>query len=119
MKKNKYALAIPVLIIGLGVTWLLNALHIAPGIDWLWTGGLAVCGLLILAIGGLNKLTIVLGPFLLIGSVLSIFRQNGSLSVTIEMPVLFIVFGVLLLVAYLLPVPLPKFMQEDQSERNK
>ena len=115
MKTNRNGIVVPVLIIGLGVAWLLNVLHFVPGVNWLWTGGLGVCGILLVAIGGLNKLSVVLGPFLLIGSVLSVLRQTGRLSETIEMPVLFIVLGVLLLLAYLLPLPLPEFLQNDNS----
>ena len=116
MKKSKAGLLIPILGIGLGVAWLLTTLKILPGVDWVWTGGLGLCGILALALGGLNKFSVVVGPFLLIGSIFSVLRQTGKLAVDIELPILFIIFGVLLLAGYLLPLPLPDFLQPDNSK---
>jgi hypothetical protein len=62
-------LVVPVLVIVLGVTWLLNILKVLPGIDWIWTVGLAAVGVLTLLVGGINKLTVVVGPFLMVGSI--------------------------------------------------
>lgn len=115
MKKSRSGLLIPVLIIGLGVAWLLTTLKILPGVDWIWTGGLGLCGLLTLAVSGLNKFSVVVGPFLLIGSIFSVLRQTGKLAVDVELPVLFIIFGVLLLASYLLPLPLPDFLRPEDS----
>ena len=111
MQKSKSALAVPVLVITLGVAWLLTSLKVLPGVDWVWTGGLGICGILILAVSGFNKFSIVVGPFLLIGSVFSVLRQTGRFAVDIELPILFIIFGVLLLISYLAPLPLPDFLQ--------
>ena len=120
MKKSKAGLIVPLLVIGLGVAWLLTNLKILPGVDWVWTGGLGLCGILALALGGLNKFSVVVGPFLLIGSIFSILRQTGRLAADLELPILFIIFGVLLLLAYLLPLPLPEFLEpEDGPKGNK
>lgn len=116
MKKSRSGLLIPVLIIGLGVAWLLTTLKILPGVDWIWTGSLGICGILTLAVSGLNKFSVVVGPFLLIGSIFSVLRQTGKLAVDLELPILFIIFGVLLLAAYLLPLPLPDFLQPDDPK---
>lgn len=62
-------LVVPVLVIVLGVTWLLNILNVLPGIDWIWTVGLAAVGVLTLLVGGINKFTVVVGPFLMVGSI--------------------------------------------------
>ena len=62
-------LVVPVLVIVLGVTWLLNILNVLPGIDWIWTVGLAAVGVNTLLVGGINKLTVVVGPFLMVGSI--------------------------------------------------
>jgi hypothetical protein len=105
------SLFIPLLIIAVGVGWLLNALGVLPTVNWLWTGGLGACGALILIAGGINQLTVVCGPFLLIASVLSVLRQTGKLSVNIEYPILFIAFGALLLLTYALRIPPPKYLQ--------
>ncbi len=119
MKKTKAGLIIPILIIGLGVAWLLTNLKILPGVDWVWTGGLGLCGILTLALGGMNKFSVVVGPFLLVGSIFSILRQTGRLSVDLELPILFIVFGVLLLASYLLPLPLPDFLRPEDEPKDR
>ena len=77
MNTNKKGITISILIITLGVAWLLNILQFLPGVDWMWTGGLGVCGILVVTAGGLNKVTFVVSPFLFVGSILSILRQTG------------------------------------------
>jgi len=57
MTSNMKSLSAPILIITVGVGWLLTIHDIVPGVNWVWTLGLAVAGLLILAIGGVDKVT--------------------------------------------------------------
>jgi hypothetical protein len=108
-----------VLVIALGIAWLLNTLGVIPGVDWLWTGGLGVAGILVLAANGINKFSFVIGMFLLVSSVFSVLRQTGRLRADIEMPVLFIIFGVLLLLSLLLPLATPEFLREEQRDEKK
>lgn len=109
-KPSRGLLVLAVLIITLGVGWLLTALAVGPGIEWVWTLGLGAAGVLTFVLsGGLDKLSVVFGPFLLVGSVLSIFRQAGSLRIDIEVPILVIVLGALLLIAQMPFVPLPRW----------
>lgn len=113
--KGRVALAL--LIITLGIGWLLTAQGVGPGINWVWTLGLGIAGILVFVVsGGVDKLSIVIGPFFLIASVLSILRQTGQIKVDIEMPVLVIAVGALLLLAqwprvvaprWLIPLPRP------------
>jgi hypothetical protein len=110
---------IAVLVIALGVAWLLNILGVIPGVDWLWTGGLGVAGILVMAANGINKFTFVIGPFLLVSSVFSVLRQTGRFSANIELPVLFIIFGVLLLLSLLLPLATPEFLREEPQDEKK
>ena len=119
MGTRRSMIIVAVVIIGLGVAWLLNTLDVISGVDWLWTGGLGVAGILIMAAHGINKFTFVIGPFLLVSSVFSIFRQTGRLRIDIEMPVLFIIFGALFLLSLLLPLPTPEFLREEQSDKRK
>ena len=104
---NKAPLVIPVLIIVVGVGWLLTAQGVNPQINWIWTLGLGAIGILTFVVSGFDKVTIVLGPFLLLASLLSVLRQTGRLSLEIEVPVLVISIGVLLLVAQLPLIPKP------------
>jgi len=119
MNTSRKMIILAVLVIALGIAWLLNTLDVIPGVDWLWTGGLGVAGILIMAANGINKLTFVIGPFLLVSSVFSILRQTGRLRTDIEMPVLFIIFGVLFLLSLLLPLPTPEFLGEEPHDERK
>ena len=113
MGTSKSPLILALLIITVGVGWLLSALGIAPNIDWIWTLALGIVGLLVFVVsGGVDKLSIVIGPFFLIASVLSILRQTGRLAVNIEVPVLVIMTGVLLLVAQWKGIPMPRWVDK-------
>ncbi|HEY1598880.1 MAG TPA: hypothetical protein VGG64_04715 [Pirellulales bacterium] len=117
MHPNKLGLIVPILLITLGAGWLLTTVGVAPGIDWVWTLGLAIVGVLTFVIGGFDKVTVVLGPFFIIASLLSVLRQTDRLVVDTEVPVLVIVAGILLLVARLPVVPLPKWITADVHQR--
>src|SRR5690349_23481174 len=98
-------LVIPILLIVLGVGWLLTTLGIVPQVDWVWTLGVALVGILAFALGGFNKVTFVVGSFFLLASFLSILRQTGRLGIDIEIPVLVIGAGVLMLIALVRSIP--------------
>lgn len=114
MKSGK-RFVVPVLIILFGITWLLNVLQIIPGVDWIWTVGLAAVGILTLAVGGLNKLTVVIGPFFLATALSSILRQTGRLAIQHEIPILIIVLGVLLLLVQFVKLPMPAILKPDNQ----
>ena len=108
MRTNSRApLIIPVLIIVVGVGWLLTAQGFGPGINWLWTLGLGVIGILTFVLSGFDKVSVVVGPFFLLASVLSVLRETDGLRLDVEVPVLVIGIGVLMLVAQLPAVPKP------------
>src|SRR2546421_10827400 len=58
---NSKSLVASLLIIALGVAWLLNTLGIVSGVDWIWTMGLAIVGLIVLLIGRFNRHAFVVG----------------------------------------------------------
>jgi hypothetical protein len=113
MTSSKKTLLVPLIAIVLGTGWLLTAIDIAPRIDWVWTLALAGVGLLTLAMGGIDKVTVVVGPFFLVASCLSVLRQSGRLRVDVEVPVLVILAGVLMLVARCRAVPSPKWLLDE------
>jgi hypothetical protein len=113
MKPEKKTLLLPILLITVGTGWLLTTLGVAPGIDWVWTLGLAVVGLLTFALGGVDKVTIVIGPFFILASCLSILRQTGRLRLDVEVPILVIIAGVLLIIAQVPAIPIPKWFTQD------
>ena len=111
MNGSNKALAAPILIIALGVGWLLTTENIVPGVNWIWVVGLGVTGVLILA-ASIDKVTAVVGPFLIAATFFSLMRQTGRLSVDTEVPSLVIVFGTLMLLVKILPIPLPAWIVE-------
>lgn len=119
--RAKAPMALAVLMITVGVGWLLSVQGIGPGIDWIWTLGLAVLGFgVFIASGGIDKMSVVVGPFFLVASILSVLRQTDKLSVNTETPILVILVGVLLLVAQLQFIPPPKWFVptgKDDSSR--
>jgi hypothetical protein len=116
---DKKAAILPVLLITFGVGWLLTSLGLVPSIDWVWTLGIGVVGVLTLAFGGVNKFTVVIGLFLIISSGLSFLRQMGMLRFEIEAPLLVIVFGTLLLLAQLPTVPMPPWIIPERKGNEK
>lgn len=105
MQGKMQAVGVSLLVIAVGAAWLLNTMNIIPGVNWVWTIGLAGSGALLLMLGGVNKLTIVVGPFLIVASVLSLLRQRGTINMDQEVPYLVIALGVLLLVSSLSNLP--------------
>jgi hypothetical protein len=113
MMPDKTTLLLPILLITVGAGWLLATLGVIPGIDWVWTLGLAAVGLLAFALGGVDKVTLVIGPFYILASLLSVLRQTNRLSLDIEVPILVIIAGVLLLVVRSPAVPVPEWLIVD------
>jgi hypothetical protein len=112
-------LVVPVLVTVLGVTWLLNVLNVLPRVDWIYTVGLAAVGVLTLLVGGVNKLTAVVGPFLMVASICSLLRQLDALPVDREVPILTIVLGILMLIAQVLSLPLPEILKSEDVQEKK
>ena len=116
----KGPLVLAILIITIGVGWLLSARGYGPGIDWVWSLGLGVIGILTFVVsGGLDKLSVVLGPFFLVSSLLSILRQTGKFPLDTEVPVLVILIGVLLLLAQMKVIPKPKWLLPPGDNESK
>ncbi|MEQ8852472.1 hypothetical protein [Gimesia sp.] len=115
---NRKTLVIPLLIIAVGTGWLLTTLNVVPGLNWIWILGLAITGLTSLAVSGIDKSSVLIGPFFLIASTLSVLRQIGYVTFNIEIPILVIVIGCLLLIARSPSIPLPKWMTFDSADHS-
>jgi hypothetical protein len=113
MSKSKEPLILSGAMIILGLAWLLNSFQVIPGVNWVWTLPLGALGLITLGFGGFNKVTVVIGPFLMIASVLSVMRQTDRLSADREVPLLMIVLGLLMLASYFLPLPIPDWAKHS------
>ena len=117
--KDKTTLIFPFLLITVGSGWLLTTMGVAPGVDWVWTLFLAILGLLTFVVGGFDKVTAVVGPFLILASCLSLLRQTGRLTLDIEIPLLVILAGALILLAHLPKIPVPKWIIRDSNPPQK
>ena len=118
MTASQKSLVISLLTITVGVGWLLASKGIAPHINWVWTLGMAVCGVLMFALMGFDKLSFVLGAFFLVCSGMSVLRQQGVVLVDTEAPVLVIVAGVLLALARSKRVPVPNWFVPPTGSRS-
>lgn len=117
MNSDKSTLAAPLLMIVVGIGWLLSTLGIfPPEINWIWTAGLAAAGIMPFAISGIDKVNVVIGPWFLSASVLSVLRQSGQLTFDVEVPILVIIGGLLMIVARSPAFPSPKWIIDDVSQ---
>lgn len=99
---SRIKFAVPIYTIIIGVSWLLNVLKVVPDVNWVWTAGLAALGVLILVVWSINKISVIIGPFLLIASICSLLKQIGRLEAAKEVPILTIALGCLVLLSQLL-----------------
>ncbi len=110
------SLGLPLVIVTVGVGWLLSTIGVGANINWVWTLGLAVGGVLTFLLSGIDKVSVIVGPLLLIASGLSVLRQTDRVSLDIEVPILVIVSGVLLAVARLPSIPAPGWLDTANLE---
>jgi hypothetical protein len=110
MQAPKQLVIIACLITLVGGCWLMSGLGLMPDVNWVWVGSLTLAGLLTIALGGIDKLTMTIGPWLIAAGVGAFLRESGTVSAKLEFPALVLVFGVLMLANLLLPVPLPKWV---------
>lgn len=114
---NSKATVVPPLVVAIGAGWLLTNLNVIPGVNWVWTGGLAILGLLALLVNGVDRFSIVVGPFFILASLASVLRQTGKIQPEIEIPALTIALGALWFAAVVLPVPPPKWMLREPATK--
>lgn len=89
----------PVVLIVIGAGWLLNEINYFPSVSWIVILGLLVAGIAVLALEGVNKSSIVLGPMLIAGAGTTFLRQQFGLGLSVQLPVLLILCGCLMLLA--------------------
>lgn len=110
---DQKTIILPILLITVGTGWLLTTLGIAPDINWVWTLGIAICGVATFVACGFDKFSFVVGTFFVVTSLLSVVRQSGRLSFDNEVPILVIVLGLLMLVARSSAIPVPTWIDQE------
>ena len=101
------------LIIALGSGALMQTLEALRGTGWVWVVLLAFAGVAALVYMGLDKVSFVAGPLLIGSAVLTACCQAGWLLQSVAYPIFFILFGILLLLAFVLKLPTPEFLREQ------
>ncbi len=115
MSKSKIGLIAPVLLISCGVAWLLSVTNVAPQIDWVWVIGLLAVGFLLMLVLGVDKVTVIVGPFLFLSAAFTVLLQTDLLGSELAFPLLVIALGVLLLIARCGCVPSPRWIMSDDA----
>ena len=110
------AVSVPLFIVSLGVSWLVDTLGITPTVTWVWIICLGAPGILLLAFGRWHRINCVLGATFAIASGFSLLQQTGRISGDVVAPCLLIAFGALMLFVRLTQVPLPRWMKDPQNQ---
>lgn len=112
MPQDRSSLVLGILLMSVGGGWLLSSLGFIPAVDWAWSMGLAVVGVLAVALSGFDKVSIVVGGFFVLAGVLSVLRQVHVISIDVEVPILVLASGALVLVARSKAVPAPRWIEK-------
>jgi hypothetical protein len=112
MEQDRSSLILGTLLVAVGGGWLLSSLGFIPSVDWAWSLGLAVIGVLAIALSGFDKLSFVVAGFFGLASVLSVLRQIGVVRVEVEVPALVLGAGILLIAARSKAIPMPRWLRE-------
>ena len=91
--------SIPVTLIAVGLGWLLWELRLFPDVDWIISLGFIAAGIAVMAIDGINKNSVVIGPFLVGIGVAWFLHDRYYLPWRVEIPGLLVLLGLLMLVA--------------------
>ena len=97
--------SLPVTLIVIGLGWLLWELRLFPDIDWIVSAGFVVVGVAVLVIDGVNKNSIVIGPFLIAVGIAWFAHDRYWVGWRFIIPALLVLLGVLLLVARSARIP--------------
>ena len=91
--------SLPVTLIAVGVGWLLWEFRLFPDVDWIISLGFIAAGVAVMAIDGVNKNSVVIGPFLIaIGAAWLLHDRYGT-QWRYLIPVMLVVLGALMLIA--------------------
>jgi hypothetical protein len=97
--------SLPVALIVVGLGWLLWEFRLFPDLDWIIALGFVIGGVLVLVIDGINKNSIVLGPFLVGIGVAWFVHDRYFMPWRVMIPGLLVLLGLLMLVARSTRIP--------------
>jgi hypothetical protein len=91
--------SLPVTLIVVGLGWLLWEYRLFPDVDWIISLGFVVGGIAVLAIDGVNKNSVVIGPFLIAIGIAWVLHDQYRTTWRFIVPVMLVLLGVLMLIA--------------------
>jgi hypothetical protein len=91
--------SLPVTLIVVGLGWLLWEFRLFPDIDWIISLGFIAGGIVVLVLDGINKNSVVVGPFLVAIGVVWFMHDRYGTSWRLIVPVMLVVLGALMLIA--------------------
>jgi hypothetical protein len=97
--------ALPIALIAVGAVWLVWYQGWLPDKDWVIAIGLIAAGVAVLAVEGITRNSVVMGPFLMALGVAWIVHDRYRTSLGLIVPVMLIVLGALMLVARSKSIP--------------
>ncbi len=118
MHQERVKFVAPIIVVLLGVSWLLDTWDVVAGVNWILTVGLVTAGVSVLVVGGIDKLTVVVGPFLMAVSVCRFLIRIGSLGECVEWPAYVIILGCLLLLVQVARIPTPTIFKREYWDRD-
>jgi hypothetical protein len=97
--------SLPVTLIVVGLGWLLWEFRLFPDVDWIIGLGFVVAGVAVIAIDGVNKNSVVVGPFLVAIGVAWLAHDRYGIQWRLVIPVMLVLLGALMLIARSAKVP--------------
>ena len=91
--------SLPVTLIAVGLGWLLWEFRLFPDVGWIISLGFIAAGVAVLAIDGINKNSIVVGPFLIAIGVAWLAHDRYGTHWRLIVPVMLVLLGGLMLIA--------------------
>ena|SRR5690349_1990334 len=91
--------SLPITLIVVGAIGLIWYFRWLPDIDWIISLGFIAGGILVLVVDGINRNSIVTGPFLISIGIAWWLRDRYSWSWQLIIPTLLVILGVLMLIA--------------------
>ena len=97
--------SLPVTLIVVGLGWLLWEFRLFPDIDWIISLGFIAGGIVVLVLDGINKNSVVVGPFLVAVGIVWFIHDRYGASWRLIVPTMLVVLGALMLLARSRRVP--------------
>ena len=91
--------SLPVTLIIVGLGWLLWEFRLFPDVDWIISLGFIVGGIAVLVLDGVNKNSIVVGPFLVAIGIAWFMHDRYATTWRVILPLMLVVLGALMLIA--------------------